>query len=126
MALGTYLWTIRLEALLTFLMFVMVVLAVDPETSGALGKALFYGSLFFWLSGVYALFLAWIRRMRRREGAPMSMGTSLRQGVLLGIFTVALLGMQSVKVLVWWDGLLVLAIFLLAELFFLLKGEGKM
>lgn len=123
---STYLWAIRLETLLALLIFIMVVMNVNPTTSGEIGKIAFFSSLLFWVSGLYVLFLAWLRRFRRDGSETDSIGVSLRQGLFLGLFTVTLVGMQAMGILVWWDGLLVLAGFLFVELFFLLRAAGKM
>jgi len=47
---------------------------------------------------------------------------SLRQGMLLSLLACGLLFLQSFRILVWWDGLLLLAGIFLIELYFLNKN----
>ena len=46
------------------------------------------------------------------------LNTSLRQGVLLSAMIIIGLGFQRLRVLTWWDGILLLAIVLLIEFYF--------
>lgn len=93
---------------------------VDPETTGIMGKILFYLILFFALSGIFNLFLLFLRkRITNGENAFANIGLSFRQGSLLAILAIGLLILQSFRMLVWWDGLLLLAGVFLVELYFL-------
>ena len=47
---------------------------------------------------------------------------SFRQGILLALLAVGLLILQSFRMLVWWDALLVVAGVFLIELYFLSKN----
>jgi hypothetical protein len=62
------------------------------------------------------------RKTLGEEAAQSNAGLSLRQGILLAILVIALLVLQSFRMLVWWDGLLVLAGVILIELYFLSRG----
>lgn len=93
---------------------------VDPETTGLIGKVLFYVVLFFALSSLFDLILLWLRRkITTSENAFANVRLSFRQGSLLAIFIIGLLIMQSLRVLVWWDGLLLLVGIFITELYFL-------
>lgn len=123
MTLKSYIWGMRIVTLFSIAGFVIVVRQADPETSGPIGKVLFYTILFFALSGVLNLMLLWLRRkMTTRETAFENVGLSLRQSMLLSFLAIGLLIMQSFRVLVWWDGLLLLAGIFLVELYFLSKN----
>jgi len=120
MTLKSYLWGLRISTVILFIAWAVVVGNVDPEKSGLIGKVLFYLSLFLFLSGLFILILTWIRR--KMEGDEMvfrQLGLNFREGILLAILVVGLLLLQSVKVLIWWDGLLVTAGIFLVELYFL-------
>lgn len=120
MTLGAYIWGIRFVTLVSVAAFGLVINFVDPDATGLVGKVLFYLSLFFALSGILNLFFLWLRRkFMGIEMASMSVGLSFRQGNLLALFAVGLLIMQSFRVLVWWDGLLLLVGIFLVELYFL-------
>jgi len=122
MTLGAYIWGMRLIVILSLSAFIMVISFVDPDTAGLPGKMLFYLSLFFALSGLFNLFLLWLRKrltLADAKAASFNIRLSFRQGILLSIFAVGLLVMQSFRVLVWWDGLLLLVGIFLIELYFL-------
>jgi hypothetical protein len=100
-----------------------VVAYVDPDNSGWWGKAVFYVSFFFLLSGFMSLVLATIRKKTfSRELADANTKLSMRQGMLLATLAIALLVLQSFRMLVWWDGLLVVAGIFLVELYFLSRN----
>jgi hypothetical protein len=123
MTLKAYIWAMRLLVLVSFAALLAVLTYVDPEASGMPGKLIFYVVLGFFLSGFLGLFMLFIRRKTLGEEAAQSnAGLSLRQGILLAILVIALLVLQSFRMLVWWDGLLVLAGVILIELYFLSRG----
>jgi hypothetical protein len=122
MTLKSYIWGMRFVTLFSIGGLAAVVYYVDPGT-GPVGKMLFYFVLFFALSGILNLiFLRLRRRITTSETAPVNVGMSLRQAMILAIFGIGLLILQSFRVLVWWDGLLLLAGVFLVELYFLSKN----
>ncbi len=125
MTLRSYIWGIRSVTLLSFVVFVSVIYFVDPDSSGLAGKLLFYVSLFFVFSGVFNLFLLALRRRSfiNEETTFTSISLSFRQGFLLSCFAVGLLILQSFRMLIWWDGLLLLAGIFMVEIYFASKGD---
>ena len=122
MTLRSYIWGIRFVAMLSFVAFIFVVRLIDYDSSGLAGKLLFFGSLFFVLSGFFNLLLLWLRKKQvDAENASLNIGLSFRQGILLALFAVGLLILQSFRILIWWDGLLLLAGIFLIELYFVSK-----
>lgn len=119
MTLNVYLWGMRISTILALLAWGAVIYYVDPSKTGILGQVLFYGSLFLALSGVFTIFFTWLRRKVNQDESFVYIGMSFRQGLLLSLLVVILLIMQSFGVLVWWDGLLVVAALFLVELYFL-------
>ena len=123
MTLKAYIWGIRFVTLLSLVAFVFVINFVDPDAAGLAGKLLFYLSLFFVLSGVFNLLLLWLRRKSvNAENAHVNIGLSFRQGILLACFAIGLLILQSFRVLIWWDGLLLLAGIFIIELYFVSRS----
>lgn len=51
--------------------------------------------------------------------------TSLRQGVLVGLYVLSILGLASIKLLTWWDALLLALSLLLFEIYFKSNKEVK-
>ena len=122
MTLKSYLWGMRIITLVSLVAWGFVVYSVNPYEAGISGKTLFYLSLFLFLSGVFILSLTWARRkFSGGEQAFIHLGMSFRQGILLAILTIILLVFQSFKILLWWDGALVVASIFMVELYFLTR-----
>jgi hypothetical protein len=123
MTLKSYLLGMKIGAVLAFSAWLLILTNFDPIESGMFGKILFYGSLLLSLSAIFILILTWLRKKATvgEEIAFAYVGASFRQGVLLALLTVILLILQSMRVLVWWDGLLVTAGVFLMELYFLTR-----
>src|SRR4030042_3172891 len=99
MTVKSYLWGMRIVAFFSLVAFGMVVFYLDPQRSGFLGQVLFYATLFLALSGIFILFLTWIRRKLGDEGSSfVYLGMGFRQGTLLSLMTVILLVLQSFRV----------------------------
>jgi hypothetical protein len=123
MTLRSYLWGMRIITLFSFGALLFVVFYVDPDTSGTVGKIIFYFVLFFSVSGILNLFLIFSRRkIMGGDTALATVGLSFRQSILLSIFVAGLLILQSFRMLVWWDSLLLAAGIFLIELYFLSRG----
>ena len=123
MTLRSYIWGMRLLTLISLSALGFVIFYVDPENSGMVGKIIFYFILFFSLSGFINLFLIFTRRkIMGSETALATIGLSFRQAILLSLLTIGLLILQSMRALVWWDGLLLVAGIFLVELYFLSRN----
>lgn len=123
MTLKPYLWGIRIFTLAFVVTFGVVVVYLNPELPGITNKVIFYASLFLLLVGWFNLFLLFIRRKTLgEENTLANIGLSFRQAVLLAILFIGLLILQSQRMLVWWDGLLLVAGIFLVELFFLSRN----
>lgn len=123
MTIKSYLWGMRIGTITSLAAWLLVLVYVDPNTAGAMGKILFFLSMFLVLSGMFALLLTWLRKMLG-SGEVIAfayLGMSFREGVLLALLTVALLVLQGFRVLTWWDASLVVAGVFLIELYFLTR-----
>ncbi len=122
MTLKAYVWGIRIITLFSLIALGAIIVYVDPKSSGIIGIILFYLIIFFVLSGIFNLGLIFIRRkLLGNEIAASNVGLSFRQGILLATLCLILLILQSFRVLIWWDALLVLGGIFLVELYFLNK-----
>ncbi|MDD5489829.1 MAG: hypothetical protein PHP25_04080 [Candidatus Moranbacteria bacterium] len=122
MTVRSYLWGMRFSTLAALAALGAVVYYVDPIRDGLLGRALFYISLFFSITGLATLFLFWIRRRwNANEVVYQNVGLSFRQGMLVALAVSAMLILQSFRLLLWWDAGIVIAGALLVELWFLSK-----
>jgi hypothetical protein len=120
MTLRAYIWGMRIITLFSLLVLGVVILYINPEGSGMIGICMFYLVAFFVLSGMFNLFLLFVRRkILGDELATKNIQLSFRQGILLSIMTLIILILQSYQMLIWWDALLVVAGIFLIELYFL-------
>ncbi|MEI7426287.1 MAG: hypothetical protein WCK16_05215 [Candidatus Moraniibacteriota bacterium] len=114
-----YLWLIRIIGFVAFLSLSFIVIKIEPEKD-ILIKIFFYLAFFFLLSSLFNLFFLRLRRkMMRGELVGENIMLSFRQGMLLAILATSLLVLQGLRMLLWWDGLLVVAGIFLIELYFL-------
>ena len=76
-------------------------------------------SLFFSLLCIISL-LGFLFRVRKSNNELLfeAIKTSLRQGLLVGIYAIAILGLAGVKLLTWWDSLLLALSLVLFEIYF--------
>ncbi len=122
MTLRTYVWGILIITLFSFVALLGVIINIDPDKSGLAGKAVFFAVLLFFLSGFFNLFLLWLRKkMLGKESTAVNIGLSFRQGFLLAVLALGVLILQGMRLLVWWDGLLLVVGIFLVELYFLSK-----
>lgn len=123
MALNSYLWGIRIATAISFAVWVLVIIQVDPQKSGALGQLLFFVSALLFLSGLFVLFFTWIRKTvsGNKEDAFAYIGASFRQGILIAILLCLMLIFQQYRILTWWDAALTVVGIFLVELYFLTK-----
>jgi len=120
MTLRSYIWGMRFLILLFAGILGAVVFFIDPDSSGFLGMFLFYSTIFFVFSGIFNLFLLFLRKKFLDEKSlANSVGLNFRQGILLAILFLGILIFQGLRILVWWDVLFLIAGVFLLELFFL-------
>ena len=123
-----FLWGMRVVTLLATAAVVLLVLYTSPYRNQDLQDKIFINivflhvSLFLALSGIFSLVLFWLRRKASgNEVLSAHLGVSFRQGLLLSLCVNALLMLQSMRVLTWWDGLLAAGAVLMVELYFLAR-----
>lgn len=110
------------DVFLSVLMFVAVLFFVDPGVSGIFGQLLFYGSVFFLVSGMCAILLFFIKKRKESiEEIRQQSHVSLQEGVLLGMLAVVMLVLQSFRVIVWWVVVFVGIVFLFLEVVLLFR-----
>lgn len=120
MTIRAFLWGMRFCTLAALAALALVVYYVNPTGGEIPGQTLFYISLFFSITGIATLFLFWLRRTFSKQGEVQdSVGVSFRQGALIALAVCALFLLQSFRLLIWWDGGIVVAGVLLIELWFL-------
>jgi len=122
MTLQSYLWGLRIGTVISFAAFCAVIFLTDPLDIGNAAFILFYLTFFLAVSGLSVLMLTWVWHKMTRDMLTLGeIGMAVRQGVLIGILITALVGMQQMRLLLWWDALIVLGAVFLIELYFLTR-----
>lgn len=93
-------------------------LFLSPEKGGVV-IALYYISFFIFIAGFSTIINFFIRRWwMHNEVVFGNIKSSMRQGTLFSIFLTSLLLLSSMKLLTWWDALIVVFSLFLVELYF--------
>src|SRR3990172_11513254 len=117
----TYLSGIYLGTMLAGVVFVLVVLNLDPD-KGVWSIAAFLGCVFFLTFGLFTLLGFYGRKfIFGNEILYANVGIAARQGFLLAAYTDIILILKAYELLVWWDALLLFFSIILMELYFRAK-----
>lgn len=119
MSLKGYIIGLLLATLVCWGAFGFVVLFVDPDGGWTAAVAL-YATLGLAVIGTFTL-LGYRVRVAVSHGEELyaNLGVSLRQAVLLTVGLLGVLFLQSLRMLNWWDGGLLIGFLILLEFFFL-------
>jgi len=118
MTLKNYLAVMLTLTAVCWAIFFFVANLIDPTATNWLGFGLFYAALFAALSGTISLFGFFVRFIvRKKELAFHLVRTAFRQSFLLALFIILLLVLQSQSLLSWLNLALLVAIFVIGELF---------
>jgi hypothetical protein len=98
--------------------WVMVIVFLDPQDSGIVGRSLFFLSFFLSIFG-FASTIGYVsRRVFQRHEPPFRLvATSFRQGILFGILLTVSLVLQSQRLFTWWSALMLVVFLSLIEAF---------
>lgn len=118
MSTRSYLAFIFIGSLLCFGYAFLIIVNLTPEKAGALGIALLLLSLFFGLIGVLTLSGFYLRVWASGNEVYYSgVSGSLRQAFVFSLAIFGILYLKFLKVLTWWDGLLVFFAAILLDLY---------
>lgn len=113
------LFSIFASTLIALGIWIYLLYNFNPFTSDILTRASFFASLFFWLSGFIAMIIIFLRINFKPKGSVKeSIVASIRHGSILGTLIVGLLVLKSLDVLNLWQGIILVIIAGLMELFF--------
>ena len=122
MTLQSYLWGLRISAVVGLVAFGAVIFLTDPTEIGNTAFILFYLTFFLAISSISILILtALYRKMAHDMFTLGEVGMAVRQGILSGLLAVIIMIMQQVNVLLWWSALIVVGMIVLVEMYFLTK-----
>lgn len=120
MTLKSYLNAMAVATSVAFMGWGLVLLYIDPGSSGYMGISLFYVTLFLGLMGFFTLISFSLKRWISNNEVIFSyIASSFRQGFWLAVIIIGLLLMQGARILNWWDALLFIASISLLELYFI-------
>jgi len=128
MNLSAYLMGLVLVILLASACLAAILVYSNPNDSGLVIFVLFYSCLFISVTGIFALIGFFIRQISRKKKFSMPQGqivrnleVSFRQGLLLSVILIAVLVLQSQRILSWWHLVVLVGLVGLAE-WWLMKG----
>lgn len=114
-----YVFFLAVAGLMSSISLFLVMTKIDPYTDETLGLVLFFLSLFFSVSSILSLIGYFLRMTLYRDELFLNhFNLSLRQGIILGICVCALMGLQVLRTLTWWNGLVIVLISFLIEIYF--------
>lgn len=120
MTLRSYLNSMAVATSIAFMGWTLVLMYIDPKSSGYMGLVLFYTTLFLGLMGFFTLISFSLKRwISNNEVIFAYIASSFRQGFWLAIIIIGLLVMQGGRILNWWDALLFVGAISLLELYFI-------
>jgi len=120
MTLKKYLLGMMISTIFCWISWGMILYYVDPQTTGFVGVAAFYVSLFFALIGLLTLVGFYMRVwFSKNEILFAHIGPAFRQAILLSLILTGSLFLQSFRLLTWWDAALFIASVALLEFYFL-------
>jgi hypothetical protein len=120
MTLKSYLNAMATATTVAFMGWILVLLYIDPVSSGYMGLILFYTTLFLGLAGFFTLLSFSLKRwIGNNEVIFAYVASSFRQGFFLAVIVIGLLIMQGARILNWWDALLFVGAIALLELYFI-------
>ena len=115
-----YLITVIIATAFGWGSWAVVLTKLSPFSVSPLPLILFYASLFVALSGTLTLLNHFLRLwLGSPEAHGKAIHSSVRQATLLSLMVCIGIGFQRLRVLTWWDALLLLAIVLLIEFYFM-------
>ncbi len=118
MRVRTILWGLGIIAIVCWVAWALTIVNTNPEQGGQVALLSFYISLYVALVSTLALAGYAVRRhLGNNELRYANLQTAFRQAFIGSALLVALLALQSVRLLAWWDILLLVVVALLLELY---------
>ncbi len=120
MSLKLYLIGMGLGTILCLASFILVIVYINPQESPVFGPAALFASLFLGLTGLFTLIGYFLRVIVSKNEVLFShIAPSFRQGILLAAGFTGLFILQAFRILTWWDALILIAMIILFEFYFL-------
>ncbi len=118
MRIRTILWGLSAVAAACWLAWALTIVNTNPEQGGQVALASFYLSLYVGLASTLTVAGYLLRRhFGNNELRYANLLVAFRQAFLGAALGLALIALQSIGLLAWWDILLLVAVVLLLELY---------
>ncbi len=119
-----YVILMGVATLLSWAVWSLLLLTVDPGVSGPVGHAAFFITLLCALTGSFSLVGLGLRRIfARRVVLFRQIGTSFRQGFFFSLLLVGSLLLETADFLRWWNLIVYLLLLACIEFFFLAREQ---
>lgn len=126
MSLKRYLTTMAGGTAIAAASWVMVVLFLDPGSTGLIGLLLFFASFWLIMFGLASIAGYVVRRIfQRREASFRLVAISFRQAILVAVLLTGSLFLQSQQLFNWWTALSLIVFLSLVEAFFVARAESR-
>ncbi|HCC23816.1 TPA: hypothetical protein DF272_06610 [Candidatus Falkowbacteria bacterium] len=126
MSLRNYLIIIAICTGMALVAWGCVLFAINPETASIWGFGLFYASLLIALFGLFSLLGFSVRFLWQKHDLwYKQLNAASRQAAILSLLVIFTLTLQGFQVLWWWTMLMLLAMAISVELYFLVRQRGE-
>ncbi|HSR88975.1 MAG TPA: hypothetical protein VLK22_01055 [Candidatus Udaeobacter sp.] len=117
MTLRLYLILMSIGALICWLAWLFVLGNIDPQQSGFFGFIFFYTSLFLALAGTFSVIGFLIKKIILKSDQIVfhHVKSTFRQGMLAAGAIISGLILLQMKLLAWWNGILLILLFVAIE-----------
>lgn len=119
MSIRSYLFSLYSSTLVALAVWLSIVFFSDPNVADMVTMTAFFVSFFIWFSGLLTFLIFQTKIIiSRKEVIFTHLPSSTRQASFISAALTLLAVLQLIQVLSWWSTILVIAIFILFELFF--------
>lgn len=120
MTLRYFLFLMCLSTFLSFFASLLILGNINPQEAGFFAFLFFYLSLFFSLVGSLSLIGFWLRTLFKKQEPDFRLvKRSFRQSLFFSGLLIGCLLLQSLRLLNWWNIMILILAFAFFELFFL-------
>ena len=116
------LFTLFSGTLLTFGVWLAILMTVDQNDTDPLTILAFFSSLFLWLTGLFTFILLYIRSHVSKLTNQNTIPNSLLHSFLIIACILLLSILQTLRVLGWLEGVILIILFVLFELYIKAKS----
>ncbi len=123
MTLKKYLNLMTISTIICWVVWVLVLVLINPQQSDLIGFVLFYFSLFLAILGTASILGFLIRVWLKKKPIFKQVEIAFRQALWLAIFVSVFFILKGLNLLRWWNALFLVLFLIFLELFFLLSNR---